>query len=75
MMTDLRDTHSFKRLGQEMLGLAGYEKGYMVYISALSKNDLEALRTITGNSGYYMERIQAEPLPGGRGEAGADPVF
>lgn len=43
------DTHSFKRLGQEMLGLAGYEKGYMVYISALSKNDLEALRTITGD--------------------------
>lgn len=43
------DTHSFKRLGQEMLGLAGYEKGYMVYMSALSKNDLEALRTITGD--------------------------
>ena len=43
------DTHSFKRLGQEMLGLAGYENGYVVYMSGLSKNDLEALRTITGD--------------------------
>ena len=41
------DTHSFKRLGQEMLGLAGYEDGYMVYLSALSENDLDALRKIT----------------------------
>ncbi len=38
------DTHSFKRLGQEMLGVAGYEKGYMTYMSALSENDLDALR-------------------------------
>ena len=43
------DTHSFKRLGQEMLGLAGYEKGYQVYMSALSENDLDALRKITGD--------------------------
>ena len=43
------DTHSFKRLGQEMLALAGYEKGYQVYMSALSENDLDALRKITGN--------------------------
>ena len=43
------DTHSFKRLGQEMLALAGYEKGYQVYISALSENDLDALRKITGD--------------------------
>lgn len=43
------DTHSFKRLGQEMLGVAGYEKGYMVYMSALSENDLDALRKITGD--------------------------
>ena len=41
------DTHSFKRLGQEMLGLGGYEEGYMIYISALSENDLDALRKIT----------------------------
>ena len=43
------DTHSFKRLGQEMLGIAGYEKGYMVYMSALSENDLDALRKVTGD--------------------------
>lgn len=43
------DTHSFKRLGQEMLGLAGYEEGYITYISARSENDLDALRKITGN--------------------------
>ena len=43
------DTHSFKRLGQEMLGLAGYEKGYMIYMSGLSENDLDALQKITGN--------------------------
>ncbi len=57
------DTHSFKRLGQEMLGLAGYEKGYMVYMSALSKNDLDALRQVTGNpditwKGYKMGRYR-----------------
>lgn len=44
------DTHSFKRLGQEMLGVAGYEDGYMVYMSGLSENDLDALRKITGDS-------------------------
>ena len=49
------DTHSFKRLGQEMLGLAGYEKGYMVYMSALSENDLDALRKITGDPGITWE--------------------
>ena len=43
------DTHSFKRLGQEMLGVAGYEKGYMTYMSALSENDLDALRKATGD--------------------------
>lgn len=43
------DTHSFKRLGQEMLGLAGYEKGYMVYMSALSENDLDALKKVTAD--------------------------
>lgn len=57
------DTHSFKRLGQEMLGLAGYEKGYKVYMSALSDNDLEALRKITGNPDitwkkYKLDRYQ-----------------
>lgn len=43
------DTHSFKRLGQEMLGIAGYERGYMTYMSAFSENDLDALRKATGD--------------------------
>lgn len=47
--TGVADSHSFKRLGQEMLGVGGYEDGYVTYISGKSKTDLEALRTITGN--------------------------
>ena len=43
------DTHAFKRLGMEMLGVGGYEGGYRIYMSALSENDLDALRKITGN--------------------------
>ena len=31
-----------------MLGIGGYENGYMTYISGKSKNDLDALRKITG---------------------------
>ena len=42
------DSSSFKRLSQEMLGIGGYENGYMTYISGKSKNDLDALRKITG---------------------------
>lgn len=41
------DTHSFKRLGMEMLGVGGYE-AYQIYMSARSENDLDALRQITG---------------------------
>ena len=43
------DSSSFKRLGQEMLGVGGYENGYVTYISGKSSNDLQALRTITGD--------------------------
>lgn len=58
------DTHSFKRLGMEMLGLGGYEDGYMIYMSALSENDLDALRKITGNPNitwkeYKLGRFKA----------------
>ena len=42
------DSSSFKRLAQEMLGIGGYENGYITYISGKSKNDLDALRKITG---------------------------
>lgn len=57
------DTHSFKRLGMEMLGLGGYEGGYVIYMSALSKTDLDALRKITGDpditwKSYKMSRFQ-----------------
>ena len=38
---------TFKRLGQEMLGIGGYEDGYVVYMSRKSSSDLDALRKIT----------------------------
>lgn len=43
------DTHSFKRLGYEMLGVGGYENGYAIYMSGRAANDLDALRQITGD--------------------------
>lgn len=43
------DSYSFKRLGFEMLGVAGYSNGYVTYRSGKSSNDLDALRKITGN--------------------------
>lgn len=57
------DTHSFKRLGMEMLGVGGYEDGYRIYMSALSENDLDALRKITGDPDitwkqYKLDRYQ-----------------
>lgn len=57
------DTHAFKRLGMEMLGVGGYENGYRIYMSALSENDLDALRQITGKADmtwkdYKMARFQ-----------------
>lgn len=41
------DSSSFKRLGQEMLGIGGYQDGYVTYMSGKSKTDLAALRAIT----------------------------
>lgn len=43
------DTHSFKRLGYEMLGVGGYENGYAIYMSGRATSDLDALRQITGD--------------------------
>ena len=56
------DTHSFKRLGMEMLGYGGYE-AYQIYLSARSATDLDALRQITGRQDatwreYKLERFQ-----------------
>ena len=55
--------NSFKRLGQEMLGVAGYENGYIAYMSGKSSNDLDALRKITGDESitwksYKMDRYK-----------------
>ena len=52
------DTHSFKRLGMEMLGVGGYEGGYMIYMSALSSSDLDALRQITGDDNITWEEYK-----------------
>lgn len=43
------DSYTFKRLGFEMLGVAGYSDGYVTYRSLKSSNDLDALRKITKN--------------------------
>lgn len=58
------DTHAFKRLGMEMLGVGGYEEGYQIYMSARSETDLDALRQITGKEDitwkdYKLGRFQA----------------
>lgn len=55
--------HGFKRLGQEMLGVAGYMDGYVTYMSGKSSNDLDALRKITGDpnitwKSYKMDRYK-----------------
>ena len=57
------DTHSFKRLGMEMLGYGGYE-AYRIYMSGRSATDLDALQQITGREDitwrdYKLERFQA----------------
>ncbi len=52
------DTHSFKRLGMEMLGVGGYEGGYQIYMSALSENDLDALQKITGDKNITWKQYK-----------------
>ena len=54
---------SFRRLGQEMLGVAGYMDGYVTFMSGKSENDLDALRKITNDPSitwkdYKMKRYQ-----------------
>ena len=43
------DVNTFKNTGYEMLGYAGYDKGFINYMSGRSANDLVALRKITGD--------------------------
>lgn len=57
------DSYTFRRLGFEMLGVGGYTNGYVAFLSKMSKNDLEALRTATGNPDitwkeYKMNRFK-----------------
>lgn len=44
----------------EMLGVGGYEGGYMIYMSALSENDLDALRKITGDSDITWKKYKLD---------------
>ena len=43
------DYNTFKTFGWEMLGYAGYDKGFIGYMSGRNPNDLAALRNITNN--------------------------
>ena len=43
------DVNTFKNTGFEMLGYAGYDKGFITYMSGRSKNDLQAIIKITGD--------------------------
>lgn len=57
------DTNTFKNTGYEMLGFAGYDKGFINYMSGRSKNDVDAIQKITGDSTmtwktYKLNRYQ-----------------
>lgn len=52
------DSNSFKRLGQEMLGIGGYENGYATYMSGRSQTDLDALRKITGDNSITWKQYK-----------------
>jgi len=52
------DSYTFKRLAFEMLGVGGYTDGYVATLSGTSKNDLEALRTATGEPNITWEQYK-----------------
>ncbi len=57
------DSYTLKHLAWEMLGIGGYEGGYVTYYSGRSKTDLDAIRKVTGDDTmtwkrYKMERYQ-----------------
>ncbi len=57
------DGYSFKKLGFELLGYAGYVDGYIGYRSGMAKNDLDALRIATKDStstwkSYKLDRYE-----------------
>lgn len=41
------DSYTFKRLAWEMLGIGGYDGGYVTYYSGISKTDLDAIQKVT----------------------------
>ena len=45
----VNDVASFKGFSHEMLGYAGYEDGFVTWLSGKSQSDLDALRKITGD--------------------------
>lgn len=46
------DSYTFKNMGFRMLGEAGYDKGFVQYLSYLSQNDLDGLRKATGKDSF-----------------------
>lgn len=55
-------THSwgFTYTTWQMLGMAGYENGYLNWFTGKSRTDLDAIRHITGDPAMTWERFKAE---------------
>lgn len=63
--TGTGDSENFKRLGQEMLGYAGYEKGYIRFMSDYVKKvegklatDLAVIQSISGDPNMTWEKYK-----------------
>lgn len=53
-------TYGFKYTAWQMLGIGGYDGGYVTYYSGKSKNDLEAIKKITNDSTMTWEKFKQE---------------
>lgn len=53
-------TYGFKYTAWQMLGIGGYDDGYVTYYSGKSKNDLEAIKKITNDSTMTWEKFKQE---------------
>lgn len=53
-------SYGIKHLAWEMLGFAGYDDGYVKYYSAYSKNDLDAIRKVTGDETMTWKKYKME---------------
>ncbi|MBR5578079.1 MAG: hypothetical protein IKW28_03675, partial [Lachnospiraceae bacterium] len=56
--TGSADEASFKGFSHEMLGYAGYENGFVTWLSGKSANDLDALRQITGDPNTDFDKYK-----------------